>query len=311
MNKQLDYGKKMPICLRKYERGNVECDGRPGAKSKDERVPCVYRDRCVALQKLIRVKNISVKSLLKLRKIKDVDGARRVYSFSIGDSEKFQQWLARIIDRYGIVNGRITIRHPKEEKPRKKRKFVERSEDAKKKSIKALVKARQYAAKKHAEKACESFDSTKDVLAWFVKQFQAVMGTTIILNDSNVKRMGIGEYFFVNRVKTTKYVTLYIQGKKLANRGRSVVYVKKRIPITRIVLSTSVRGLQFKTTMDVDTFESIIPKASKKKLKVFPFNEGRYRSKTNSVGKEGVSVFVEILKKAIDNRIIIPNSIEI
>ena len=56
MSDGVDYSKKMPLCLRKYSRGDIECDGRAGARVHRDSIPCVYRDRCVAFQKLISKK---------------------------------------------------------------------------------------------------------------------------------------------------------------------------------------------------------------------------------------------------------------
>lgn len=296
-DKEIDHGRRLPICLRKYSRGDVECDGRPRAKSDRERIPCVYRDRCVALQRFIKIKGIQRRELLKLRKVKDSDGKRRVYAFSIEDSEKFQQRLIRIIDRYGIRNGRITISHPQEER-RKPRKMVERTEEAKEKSRVALVKARKEASRAITEKADKDVRATNKLVQWFVLRFEKKVGRKV--HDSR-DGIDIGELFIVDRVESNRYVVIYAKTYKIRDgKGKKkTVVVETRTPVVRINLATRTHTLQFRVTIAPNKLKKVLSKNSTNKIGVIPFRWGRFKAKTFPVDMEGCSIVADGIAKAV------------
>lgn len=292
-------GRKLPVCLRKYDRGNPECDGRARARTPEDRAPCVYRDRCVALQRLVRVKGYKARDLLKLRKIRDPDGKRRVYAFSVGDSDAFQSWLVRAIDRYGIRNGRITIRHPEEDAPRKPRKIRNRSEESKAKSAKALVKARKCAIRALREKAREDLAATRQLLHWFVSRLQRETRRELAEDQASAE---VGQMFLIDRFESSRYVTLYA---KVINRAPNGT--RKRIsrrPIACIVLAVRTHSLEFRFPFDRATLESLLPAQALKKIVPAEFSEGRFRSRTCHVGKEGASLAAEVIARATNKGII-------
>jgi len=289
----VDHGRKLPVCLRKYDRGNVECDGRPRARTEQERMPCVYRDRCVSLQRLMKIGDHKARDLLKLRKVRDPDGKRRVYAFSIEDSDDFQRWLMRGIDRYGIRNGRVTIRHPEEEKPRKPRVIKNRSEESKKKSADALVKARKHAAKALKEKATDDLDATQKLLRWFLSRLQRATKRPFAKDE---KRAKLGHLFIVDRIDSSRYVTVY--AKVLKKTKKRVIEIRK--PVVLVVLAARSHSLQFRTTLEPAKLTKCIAKSNRSKVGIEAFAEGRFNSKTIPVGKEGASIMAEAIAKAIE-----------
>lgn len=296
----VDYGRKLPVCLRKYDRGNPECDGRARARTPEERMPCVYRDRCVALQRLVRVKGYKARDLLKLRKVRDRDGKRRVYAFSVGDSEDFQLRLVRAIDRYGIRNGRITIRHPDEELPKKPRQVKNRSDESKAKSVAALVKARKFAVAALRAKAREDMGATQELLDWFVLRMRRVAKEHPYALDQENAR--VGDLFMIDRIDTSRCVTLYVKTLHRGPKGN-----RKRLsckPLANIVLGVRSHSLQFRFPFDRKTLESLLPAQAVKKIAPADFAEGRFRSRTCHVGKEGASLAAEVIARALNKRII-------
>lgn len=301
-DKEIDYGRRLPICLRKYSRGDVECDGRPRAKNDRDRIPCVYRDRCVALQRFIKIRGIQRRELLKLRKVRDIDGKRRVYAFSIEDSEKFQQRLIRIIDRYGIRNGRITISHPQEERC-KPRKMVERSEEAKDKSRKALVKARKEASRAISEKADKDVRATMKLVEWFISRFQKKVGRKVYTDRDGID---IGELFLVDRVESNRYIVIYAKTYKIRDgKGKKkTVVVETRTPVVRINLATRTHTLQFRVTISPNKLKKVLSRSSSTKVGILPFRWGRFRAKTFPLDMEGCSIVADGIAKAILNGVI-------
>lgn len=296
----VDYGRKLPICLRKYDRGNPECDGRARARTPEERMPCVYRDRCVALQRLVRVKGYKARDLLKLRKVRDPDGKRRVYAFAVGDSEEFQQRLVRAIDRYGIRNGRITIRHPDEDVPKRPRRIRNRSDESKAKSTAALVTARKFATEALREKAREDMGATRALLDWFVMRLRRVAREHPYALDQS--SACVGDLFLIDRVATSRCVTLYI---KTLNRGPKGNRKRlSRKPLACIVFGVRTHSLQFRFPFDRGSLESLLPAQGVKKVAPADFIEGRFRSRTCQVGKEGASLAAEVIARALSKGII-------
>lgn len=293
----VDHGRKLPVCIRKYDRGNVECDGRPRARTERDRMPCVYRDRCVSLQRLIKIGSHKARDLLKLRKVRDPDGKRRVYAFAIQDGEEFQRWLMRGIDRYGIRNGRVTIRHPEEDKPRKPRVIRNRSEESKKKSADALVIARKHAAAALKEKAAGDLDATQKLLQFFVIRLQRSTKRPFARGEKQAK---IGQLFVVDRIDSSRYVTVYAKILKVTKKRT----VEIRRPVVSIVLAARSHSLHFRTTLEPARLQKCMSKASRGKVGVEDFDEGRFKSKTFSVGREGASIVADAIAKAIERGII-------
>lgn len=296
----VDYGRKLPVCLRKYSRGDPECDGRARARTPEERMPCVYRDRCVALQRLVRVKGYKARELLKLRKVRDADGKRRVYAFSVGDSEAFQLRLVRAIDRYGIRNGRITIRHPDEDVPKKPRRIRNRSDESKAKSTAALVKARKFATEALREKAREDLSATRSLLQWFVARLQRAAREHPFADDQASAQ--VGDLFLIDRVASSRCVTLYI---KTLNRGPKGNRKRlSRRPLACIVLGVRTHSLQFRFPFDRESLETLLPAQGVKKVAPADFAEGRFLSRTCQLGKEGASLAAEVIARALNKGII-------
>lgn len=281
----MDHGRKLPVCLRKYESGNTECDGRRRAKTQRDRMPCVYRDRCVALQRLMKVKKWKARDILKLRKIRDLDQRRRTYAFATGDAEEFQATLNRAIDLYGIRNGRITIKVPSEEKPKKKRKIINRSQESKDKSIAALKTARKFASKALRKKAKEDLAETKKLVVWFLERLKKKSKRRIAGSKA---KANVGDLFVSDRIESSRYVTVYCK-----TEG------SKRRPVVCIVLASRTRKLQFRLPLEPDKFKKALAITDVERVGPVPFDEGRFKCKTEPLDREGVSIVADSVAVAI------------
>ena len=281
----MDHGRKLPICLRKYESGNVECDGKPRSKNDKDRMPCVYRDRCVALQRLMKVKKWRAREILKLRKIKDVDNRRRTYAFAIGDSDEFQATLNRAIDRYGIRSGRVTIKVPQEDKPKKKRKIVSRSQESKDKSTKALKKARKFASEALAKKAQADLEATEKLVTWFIDRLKKKTDRKICDVRGQAE---VGELFVVDRIESSRYVTVYCKTEE-----------KKRRPVVCMRFKSRTRKLQFRLPLDPEKYKKTLAAGDVEKIGPASFSEGRFKCKTKPLDREGVSIVADSIAVAI------------
>lgn len=294
MIEALDHGRKLPICLRKYAKGEVECDGRPRARSEHDRMPCVYRDRCVALQRVMKVQRTPARELLKLRKVVDVDNQRRVYAFATGDGQEFQTMLNRAIDRYGIRNGRVTIRHPQEEPPRKKRTIKNRSDESKAKSTKALKKARKEASRVLKQKAADDLEATTELVKWFLSRLQRKTRRKV---SEDREAAVLGELFVVDRIESSRYVTVYCKSQKRDKKRKKMVESRK--PVVSVVLAARTHSLNFRFPVDVDDFNEAIAEGDRDRVGLEEFDEGRFKAKSNPLDREGISIVADSIAVAI------------
>lgn len=281
----MDHGRKLPVCLRKYESGNTECDGRRRAKTQRDRMPCVYRDRCVALQRLMKVKKWKARDILKLRKIRDVDNRRRTYAFAIGDGAEFQATLNRAIDLYGVRNGRITIKVPEEEKPKKKRKIVNRSQESKDKSTAALVGARKFASKALRKKAKADLSETKKLVIWFLERLKKKSKRRIAASKA---KANVGDLFVIDRIESSRYITVYCKTED-----------SKRRPVVCVVLASRTRNLQFRLPLEPGKYTKALADKDVDRVGPVPFDEGRFKCKTNPLDREGVSIVADSVAMTI------------
>jgi len=108
--------------------------------------------------------------------------------------------------------------------------------------------------------------------------------------------------FLIDRFKSSRYVTLYA---KVINRAPNGT--RKRVsrrPIACIVLAVRTHSLEFRFPFDRTTLESLLPAQALKKIMPAEFSEGRFRSRTCQVGKEGASLAAEVIARATNKGII-------
>jgi hypothetical protein len=285
---EADYGKKLPVCIRKYERGNIECDGRSRARDPHEKASCFFRDRCAALRHLVKLRRYKARDLVKLKKVRDKDNKRRTYAFSVSDSDEFQRWLLRAVDKYGIRNGRVTIRHPKEEKAPKKivsKTRRKRSDASKEASTKGLAVARKAAVKAIKKKSVRNLDATLETVEWFLSRLQRSTGIPVAKDRSSAKE---GQMYTVDRVGVSRYIAICVMGKR------------RSIPLVRVMLSIRTHLVWFKLPLTPDEFSGCVPNSLESKLGIEPCGEGRFKSKTTIVDREGCSIVAKAIADAVD-----------
>lgn len=293
-----EHGRKLPLCLRKYARGNTECDGRPGARDQRDKMPCVYRERCVALQRIIKVQDLKARDLLKLRKIRDPDGKRRVYAFSKEPSEAFQQRLVRAIDKYGIRNGRVTIKHPKEESRKRRRKTGPKTQAAKEAAAKNLASARKAAAAALKDKAAEDMEATRRLVLWFLSRLKKETGRKIVSDPDKARS---GDLFVVDRISKSRYVTVYAKAIRTNGTRKSPT----RRPVVMISMLPRSHSVQFRLPVESEKVMGCVSKANRAKIQTSGFEDGgRFLCRSIPVGREGASIMAEAIASAIASGIV-------
>jgi hypothetical protein len=178
--------------------------------------------------------------------------------------------------------------------------MVERSEEAKEKSRKALIKARKEASRVISEKADKDVRETNKLVHWFISRFEKKVGRKV--HDSR-DGIDIGELFVVDRVESNRYVVVYAKTYKIRDgKGKKkTTIVETRTPVVRINLATRTHTLQFRVTIPPNKLKKVLSKSSSVKVGVIPFRWGRFRAKTFPVDIEGCSIVADGIAKAVLN----------
>lgn len=99
---------RMPPCLGRYERGDIECDGHPSVGATlDELLPCLFRDRCVAFRKLLQETGKRRQNFVTVRELTRGPIQGR---FAFPLEPDFDVQLDERILRYDIRGGIVTSR---------------------------------------------------------------------------------------------------------------------------------------------------------------------------------------------------------
>lgn len=301
MKETLDPNGRMPRCIRKYDRNAAECNGREKARSDEERIPCIFRDRCVALQRLMKRHNYRARDILRHRKFRDQDGRRRIYAFPKIDPDKFKLWLIRGIDRYGIRDGRVTILRLDEAPPQRQR--VTRSPEARQRLAVQLIKAREKAMVSLQEKSRADMEASLQLLQWFLARLKRSLKRDFMASPGLAEP---GDLFVSDRLKVSRYLTVYAK----TGDTRSKEYSRRAVVCC--VLAPRTRSLRLFFPIAPQTFLECLPSEHRGRVPVAPLTSGRFRSRTRPLGKEGVSLAADALTVAIKKgKLVLPEPSEV
>lgn len=96
-------GARMPRCVGTFSPSDTECNGDKKSMSEVERAPCVYRDRCVALQEISIKEKRSLDHYITLRVI-----GRDYFAFSL--DEELLPKVQKVISDFRINGGMAAAR---------------------------------------------------------------------------------------------------------------------------------------------------------------------------------------------------------
>jgi len=95
----------MPLCVATYHRGDEQCDGAPSGETEADRMPCVYRDRCVATGIYGRSNRLERSQLIQIVRARGADGHVSSYAIAAGDDDELQKAVSTTIARCKIKDG--------------------------------------------------------------------------------------------------------------------------------------------------------------------------------------------------------------
>lgn len=179
--------KIVPICLGEYAQGHECCDGAKGASGSDSE-PCPLRDRCAAFKMLISKEEVPPTKWIQYYEEGGKDRAR----IKLASIKKFFDPLDALISKYDIVNGRA--RNP-DGKPVRHRRDTSRKQKL------------------------ELEIPKPDICHWFVKRLAEALGRDVATSRADARS---GEIFLVDRIATSKYLSLYV---KTGNSRRAIATV--------------------------------------------------------------------------------------
>lgn len=263
----------MPRCMGLHRTADQLCDGSPAGKTEEERAACIFRDRCVALQKHCEAARLVPEQFVKVAKHTFEDGERRWSATAIGDDDVLTEMLAKWALRWGVVNGRVTKTKPEDAqvpqdraKPKRKYKRVAFQPPIGKEA-RARAKVRFAESTAKARAACTS------LVEFFVASVQSESGLKL-----SSKRAGAtpGELFSIDRLEKSRYLTLYVRTERAGRAPVVSVYLKPAFGMCEVRFPVGCH--------DLEEFAEV------KRLKIRPIKDGAFKAVTGKLDRELLSV---------------------
>lgn len=276
--------RRMPKCVGHYDVGDVTCDGDPKGGTDDDRMPCVFRDRCAALQQHCKAKGHQPEDYVKLKKFEDDDGDKRTYAVSKADDETFVAQLAKWAKRWGVKNGKVANKKPAKDVKTKPTRPKAKTKDARPRKP-PTADARAAAKKVLAAQAKASLSEAYEVSAWFTKCLQENTGRPVVERASEATA---GQLFVVDRMESSRYASVYCRVGK-----------KKRLPIACIYPHTRASTSQIRFAADAEAFNGALSAEHRSALDVVSINDGRFKTRTGKLDREGLAIAAEAIAALI------------
>ena len=278
----LENKKKYPKCFGFYSRKDTQCDGDRNGHSPVEKMYCAMRDRCVALRKHCKVNKLRVSNYMQRERIVDEDGERRSYCFTHLEDDDLKALLNKTIESWGIVNGRVTRAEPaKIEVKAKKRKngvSLRKASPMDEKTKKKISEASKSAAS-------DAIDRARDLCMRFFQRISMLSDKKI----STTKNASVGDLVVVDRMKNSRYMSIYLEAKK-----------QRRVAIAAICPSVRTRKAEIRIAVPLKHFR----KSEIDKLFLIEFSDGKFVTKTGKMDIEGMAIMAEIICRFIGEGII-------
>jgi hypothetical protein len=283
--------KKMPRCVGHYDVGDPICDGEPDGATENDRMACVFRNRCAGFKKLCQTVDKEPKHLVSIRKVEDADGEGRKYAFAKVDDDTFGELCAIQVRRWGIKDGRITRRTPLEDAPPRPKKAK-----APKKAVRPIPPptpdARRKATAAIKDKAAEAHAHAYTMAAWFTKSMEEATGRKI---HQSMTEASVGDLVLVDRVDKSKYIALYC---KASDKG-------KKLAVASAYFRTRSKLVHIRVAADTVAFTEVIAAPNRAALGIKEIrNDGHFKSGTGNLDQEGVSLSVEGIARLVRKGII-------
>lgn len=272
----------MPRCLGIYQAGDAQCDGEAAGKTEQDRMPCVYRDRCVGFQKYLDKAGREPSFHLRFE---EVDG--NVYSFAKNQA-KLDLIISKQISRLGIRNGRVTRRaaQPVVTKPRPPT-VISPERMAKLRKTKPPGRsALQAAGRVRAKQFVKAREAVTELAQWYMKQLAAHSGRP--LHDVPAAA-SLGDLFMIDRSESSSYIAVY---------GRTVA--GKKIPITSLYYRPVTGRLEVRIAMEFQVYARIAKRFSAKLApEDYTGKDGAFKVRIREVDTEKASIIAETLAQAM------------
>jgi len=279
---------RYPQCFGLFERGEVECDGDPNGAADDDKAPCICRDRCAALQKVIKDTGRERRSVIAIKPV-EVDGEEIQFAFPKGDPAKLDALLKRAIAKYGIKDGRVTLR-PGTERKGKKPKAGTRA------SGKRLLSAGVPGEKAATESRTTGDEKAKEepalLASWTTKRLEESCSRRVVESMAEAEE---GEFVLVDRMGTSNYIAVYAK----ASGG-------KRLAICTGQPNSRTKRIQLRLAIGHGDYKKLVSETSWKRLSPEDYEgkDGAFRTRIMGLDKEGVSLVAESIAEAIRQGII-------
>lgn len=274
----------MPLCVATYDRHHKECNGDPEGADDEERMPCVYRDRCVAFGVYCRKNRADRSDLIQL--VKGPDNG--TYAIAKGDDAELQQLLVDHIKKYkikdGVAAGAPLVTAGGVRPATGARQPAPRAEVPKPSSKPPRGTPRSLNTEGRA-KVAEIGDHFQSMLLQLMKRTMA---------DSHGEAAP-GQLYMIDRRERSNYVALYA---KTANGGK--------VAIASMYFKPNNGVLEVRCAVEYRAFVAFLSATNIKKLEPQDYTgrDGQFKVRLPKLDKMGVALVAEALARATQAGII-------
>lgn len=261
--------KPPPPCVGTYEQEHVQCDGDAAADSFEERSPCAWRDRCVALQ---------LYSLEHDKEPEEVVAAQ--------DLNGLVQLCDTYVEKHGIERGR-TAEERVDEEPSSEEVIM--PPVSKKRRV---PPQRKNGPKKRRARLNQIGEDMAQLHAHFVDQLRERFPDRRFANGARVL-VRPGTFYPIDRTEGSAYISWYCT----TERGRDAA-------IACVRFKPGLGTVDIELPVELDRLQGALGKRTFKRLNAKPIHDGQFRTLCMHLDLEGVGLCVESIRRMVDDGIL-------
>lgn len=260
--------KYVPYCTGEYDSDCEVCNGILDSKNVKDRAPCSWRDKCSAFRKYLFDTNSDYGAYVKIKVIFDGDGNEKYVGEPLDGREAFVDFCKGLVSEYNISKG-----------------IAQSSVDLVLKKRKPLKKARKNAIKRAKEKARFRASKLDYMLEHFKTHFIENLESYKFVSPRGIVRPGM--LYFVDRRKTSKYISIYHKAPGVIGTPVALIKYKPRTVTFDVELPVAMCDFL------------IIGKSTLNKIKPRSISNGKFTTICVGLDKEKTAIVAQVIAQLI------------
>lgn len=269
-------------CIGDYDVGDTICDGDGGVDP-----PCSWRRRCIAFRRHLRTSGEDIEQYVSPKAVV-TDGEEAIIAYPVDGPEEFAEFCDQLIEDRLRSKAHTSKRRKKIHKKRKQtkdRQYDKRRDGPAAVTKQAAKKALRRRARERQRMLMAMFDGFKAELV------SSLDGREFAVHGQVVAP---GQLFVVDRINTSRYVSLYCQTAQGWNE-----------PLVLLQFRTASLTFDVCLPVGVELLKEHLSKAAFKKLSPTPIEDGRFKSEVSKAGKVELALVAESIAYLVNGGIIV------